>query len=108
MIALKHEPDVPFVQLRAVLFVHTMNRMLEEVILACPCAVMHSEQMQQSRLPRSGRPHDGDKLSLFDVDINAPQNVRAAGAVFEVLLYIPQRDHQSRMNLTGGSGNGGG
>ena len=43
MIALKHEADVSFVQLGAILGLQPVHRIVEELVLAGPVRVMHPE-----------------------------------------------------------------
>ena len=92
VIALKHEADVLLVQFRALLRIQTMDRLIHEVVLAGPRAVVHAEDVEQRRLAGARRPHDRDELALLDVDVHAPQHVGAADAVRVGLFDVPQRN----------------
>ena len=67
MVLLEHKADIPLVQFHAVLGLHFVNGFREEVKLALPTAVEHSKDRQQGGLACAGRPHDGDEVSLLDV-----------------------------------------
>ena len=75
VIALEHEADVLLVQLGAVLRAELVHRLIEEVVLAGPGAVVHADDVEQRRLAGARRPHDRDELALLDVDVDAPQHV---------------------------------
>ena len=93
IVALEDEADVSFIEFGAVFFVQAVNRMLEEEVFAGPGGVVHSEKVKQGGLPCPGRPHDGDELTFFDVDVDSPQNIRLGGACFITLLDVSEGDH---------------
>ena len=81
MVALKHKANVLLVQFRAFLRFHRLHGIPVELELAAPGTVVHPQNMEQRRLAGAGRPHDGEKLSLFDIDVDLPQDERLADAV---------------------------
>ncbi len=93
VIALKHEPDVLLLQRQPVFLPHRMDRLMVQLVLSAPISVMHAEDVEQSRLSRSGRPHDRDELSWLHVEIDAPKQKRLAGAGLHRFLEVTQRDH---------------
>src|SRR5258708_29691 len=95
MVALKDEPDVLIAQVAPLVLVQFVDRLIEEVILARPGAVMHADQMQQRRLPGAGRSHDGDKFAFFDFSVDAPQDEGLSNAMGVELLDVSQFDHSN-------------
>ena len=93
MIALKNESEVFLVNLVPVFFLQPMDGMIEEIILAGPRAVMHSDQVEQRRFACAGRSHDGNELSFLNVHVDAAKHERLGWTMFEVLLDIAQIDH---------------
>src|SRR5437868_13964000 len=83
MVLLEYESDVFLVQLRALLQVELMDRLLEQVVLTAPGAVEHSNDAEQRRFSRTGRPHNGYEVAFLNVDRDAPQDViaRRAGGI---------------------------
>jgi hypothetical protein len=92
MIALKNEPKVFLVKLHAIFFAELVDGMVEQMILAGPGAVVHAEQMQQSGFSRAGRAHNGNKLAVLDLDVDAAQDEGLGGTVLEIFLYVAQSD----------------
>jgi hypothetical protein len=90
VIALKDEADVLLVQFRTLFGIETMDRLIHEVVLARPCAVVHPEDMEQRRLAGARRPHDRDELAFFDIHVDAAQDVGAPDAVRVGLLDVPE------------------
>ena len=70
MIALEHEADVCPAQGLPMLGFEPMDGLVEEGVLTGPCGVVHPEDVQQGRLPRPGRAHDGHEVALRDIDRN--------------------------------------
>src|SRR5262249_43074442 len=70
VVALEDEPDVALVKGRALLRTERVDRMSEEVELARPGGVEHAEDPEEGRLARARGTHDGDELSLRDVEID--------------------------------------
>jgi len=96
VIALEHEPDVLLVEPRAILRRELVYRLIEEVVLAGPRAVVHADDVQERGLAGAGRPHDGDELAVLHIEVDAAQHVRAAGAVRVRLLDVAQADEHAR------------
>ena len=71
-----------------------MHGLIEKVILAGPCAVVHADDVEQRRLSRTRRPHDGNELPLFDIEVDPAQHVRAARAVGVGLFNIAKCDER--------------
>ena len=88
------------VQLGALLRVQPVHRLVDEVVLAGPRAVVHAEDVEQRRLAGARRPHDRDELALLDVEVDAAQDVGAADAVRVRLLDVAQRDEHLQGFLT--------
>src|ERR1700728_5341980 len=93
MIALEDEAYVLLIQLRAVFLVHLVDRLVHEIVFPGPRAVMHAEKMQQRGFTGPRGSHGGDTLAVFDVDVDAPQDVGLGGPMLEELLYIAKRNH---------------
>src|SRR5258706_13182287 len=99
MVALKDEPDVLIAQVASLVLVQFVDRLIEEVILARPGAVMHADQMQQRGLSSAGRPHDGDKFAFFDFSVDTPQDEGLSNAMSIELLDVSQFDHKIRLSV---------
>ena len=74
MILLKHETDVSLVQFDSILRSQLVYGLAEEVVLAKPVAVEHSQDRQQRGFPCARRAHDGEKVALLDVQADAAQD----------------------------------
>jgi len=94
VIALKDEAEELLVKLHPVLLVHLVDGMVHQIVLAGPITVVHAEEMQQRGFAGSRRPHDGDELAFFDVQVDAAQDVSLGGAVFEVLFNVTKLNHK--------------
>src|SRR5258706_16110473 len=94
MVALKDEPDVLIAQVASLVLVQFVDRLIEEVILARPGAVMHADQMQQRGLSGAGRSRDGDKFAFFDFSVDAPQDEGLSNAMGVELLDVSEFDHR--------------
>jgi len=81
VIALKHEADVLLVQLGSLFRIEPVDRLVHEVVLTRPRAVVHAEDVEERRLAGAGRPHDRDEFAFLDVDVHAAEHVSAADAV---------------------------
>ena len=64
VIALEDHADIALGQFGALLALHRVHGLLAKPVLACPLVVEQGEHIQQRRLPRSRRPHDGDELAF--------------------------------------------
>src|SRR5205807_2379537 len=96
VIALKHEPDVPLVQLRALLRIHGVHGLIEEVIFARPTRAVHPEDVEERRLARARGPHDRYELARFDIESDPAQHVTLHRPLWVRPLEVPERDeHQS-------------
>ena len=71
-----------------------VHRLIEEVVLAGPGAVVHADDVQQRRFAGARRAHDRDELAFLDVEVDAAQHVAAAGAVRVGLLDVAQPDER--------------
>src|SRR5262245_27422686 len=67
MIALEYKPDIFLIQLHAILGLHAMHLVAEELKFAGPCAVEHPKDTQQRRLAGARGTHDGDELTFPDL-----------------------------------------
>src|SRR5258708_39892042 len=99
MVALKDEPDVLITQVASLVLIQFVDRLIEEVILARPGAVMHADQMQQRGLPGAGRSHDGNKFAFFDFRVDAPQDESLSNTMGVELLDVSQFDHKIRLSV---------
>ena len=88
MIALKHHPDIALGEFSALLALHGVDRCSAKPVLAGPCVIEQCEDIQQGRLPRSGRPHDSDELSLLNLEVDAAQDPGLTGSAFVAALDI--------------------
>jgi hypothetical protein len=53
-----------------------MHRGFMQKIFTAPCVIVHSENMQQCRFARAGRPHHGDEVAFLDFQVDVAQNVK--------------------------------
>jgi len=60
------------------------------MVFTGPGAIVHADYVQQGGLAGAGGSHDGDKLALLDVDIDAAQHVGPGGTLLEVLFDITE------------------
>ena len=81
VITLKHEADVLLVKFRTLLRIQPMHRLVHEVVLTRPRAVVHAEDVEERRLAGAGRPHDRDEFAFLDVDVHAAEHVGPADTV---------------------------
>src|SRR5262245_5540950 len=100
MVTLENETNVFVAKLVSLVLVQFVHGLIEEVKLAAPGAVMHTDQMQQGGLPRSGWPHNGNKLALFDIDIDAPEDECLTHAVGVKLLDVSKLNHSHQVCST--------
>src|SRR5678816_595496 len=94
VITLKHETDVAVSQVCALLSVQLVNGNLIEKVFTSPRLIVHAEDMEQRRLPSAGWPHDRDKLSGFNIEIDAPQDISLGWSVRKCLFNAAQTDHE--------------
>src|ERR1700676_5274453 len=90
VIALKNEADIGFVQLVAFFDVELVDRLIEEIVFAGPSTVEHAYDAQQRGFPGAGRSHEGDKLTLLNVDVDTAKHKKFAAAGLEGLLQVSQ------------------
>src|ERR1700691_477829 len=100
VVALEHEADVLLVQLHAVLGLHLVNGMIQEVELAGPSAVQHPDDAEQRGFAAARWTHDGHKLAFLNVHLDAPQDVGPAVARFVELVQVRSSDHVILFYLT--------
>ena len=93
MIALENKAEVLLVQLVPVFLLEPVDRMIEEVILAGPVAVVHANQVQQRGFSGAGGAHDGHEFALLDVDIDSAKHERFGRSMFKILLNVAETDH---------------
>src|SRR5271157_4760851 len=89
------ESDILLVQLGALPRLHPVHLVVHKLELAGPGAVEHPQDAQKRRFPRARGSHDGDKLALFDFQVDAPQHVAPAKAAFIEFLDIAKCDHDA-------------
>src|ERR1700683_532624 len=63
MVLLEHEANVFLVQFNAAAIVQFMDSVIEQVVLALPGAVEHSNDAHQRGLSRPWGAHDGDEIA---------------------------------------------
>ena len=78
VIALEDEPDVLLLQRQPIFLPQRVHRLAVQLVFAAPIGVVHAEDVQQRRLPRTRRSHDRDELARLDVEVDAPQQERFA------------------------------
>src|SRR6266850_8508666 len=91
VIALKHEADVRFVQLVALLDVELVDGFSVEKVISRPRTIQHSKNAQQRGLARAGRPHDGHKFARLNIEIDSAQQVKFIRSGLDYFLQISQR-----------------
>src|SRR5665213_3534891 len=99
MIALEHKSDIAFVQLNTLPGIQFVDRLIGEKIFSRPAAVQHADHVQQRRFPRARRSHDRDEIALVDLDVDAPQYIRASRAGLVEALDVVELD-QWRWHLS--------
>src|SRR5579864_9368661 len=102
VIALKNESDIPVAQIAALILIQIVDRLIHEVILAGPGAVVHPDEMQQGGFARARGSHDRDELALLDIHIDAAQDERLAHAVVVELLDVSKLDHEIKYAIRDG------
>src|SRR5579883_1794476 len=70
-----------------------MDGIIEKVVFAGPGGVVHADDMQQRRFPRSGRPHDGDEFPFFHFEVHPAEHKCLCRAMLEVFLDVLKTDH---------------
>src|SRR5436190_6676026 len=85
---LKDKPNVFLIELDALPGIELVDGLPEKVELACPGAVQHSQNAEQSGFARTRRPHDSDEFPFFDFGIDPLQDKSFAWALLEVLLNV--------------------
>src|ERR1700722_6338689 len=93
VVALEHEADILLVQLDAILGLHLVNGVVEEVKLAGPGAIQHAENAEQRGFAGAGGAHNGYKLAVLDLQLDTAQHVRPAIARFVKLVQVRQSNH---------------
>src|SRR5262249_61104 len=93
VILLENKTDVALVQFDPVLRFHLVNRFPEEVELALPVAVQHSQDCQERRLARTGRAHDAAEVALLAGEVDWREKERFAWRGFVELLEITKLNH---------------
>src|SRR5205814_3001072 len=71
-----------------------VNGGLVEQIFSAPAMIVHSENVEQRRFARAGRPHHRNELALPNFDVDIAQNVKKLSVPQRVVsLKIPEPDH---------------
>jgi len=73
VITLKYHTNAAPGQVRSLLPVEFVNRLLSKPILALPIVIEQAEDIQQGGFAGTGGAHDGDELTRLDVHVNAAQ-----------------------------------
>jgi len=58
---------------------------------------VHSQNVKQCRFAGARGPHDGEKISLFHLKIDAAQNPSLRGAMLIKLFDVSQCDHPGNL-----------
>ena len=88
VVGLEDKADVLLVQLAALALIEGMYRLIEEVIGPGIGFVQHADDIEQRRLAGAGRPHDRDKLTLIDFQIDALEYEGPREATFVIAVDI--------------------
>src|ERR1044072_2489138 len=70
-----------------------MYRDIVELIFPIPCLIVHAQDMKQRRRPCRGRTHDRNKLTRFDIEIDAPQDIALRQSLRERFFNVAKTDH---------------
>jgi hypothetical protein len=90
VVALKNEPDVGFVQLIPLLYVEAMDRFAVEVVLACPRAVEHPDDAEESGLAGPRGAHKRNKFARLNFQGDAAEDVKLAATRFINFFQVSQ------------------
>ena len=90
MVALKDESNIRLVQFIPLLHIQLVYRLIEKVVLPRPRAIQHPDNAQQRRFAGPRGPHNGDELTLSNVDAHPPQQEKLVRSRLDGLLQIPQ------------------
>ena len=88
VIALENHADIALGQFATLLAFHVMDSLLAKPVLAQPLIVEQGKHIQQRGLPRSGRPHESDELTLANLQIDAAQDPGLSGRGFVAAFDI--------------------
>src|SRR4029077_192547 len=97
VVALKDEANVGFMRLVAFFDVEFVDRLIKKVVFAAPGTVEHADDAEQRGFSGAGRAHEGDELTLLNIQGDAAQNEKLAAAGLEGLLeisHLNQRFHK--------------
>jgi hypothetical protein len=97
MIALEDEAEVLLVDLVAILLFELVDGVVEKIVLAGPTGIMHADQMKERGFAGAGGSHNGNKLALLNIHIDAAEHERFRRPVFEVLFNIAEGNHSQTM-----------
>ena len=72
----------------ALLALHLVDGLFAEPVFALPLVVEQGEHIEQRRLARAGRSHDGDELTFVNVEVDAAQDPGLSGGGFVTAFDI--------------------
>ena len=76
MVVLENETDLLVPKRGAFLWLQGVNRDVVEEIFAAPGVIVHSEDVEQRRFARAGRPHDGNEVAFVHLQVDVAQDVK--------------------------------
>ena len=93
VVALKDHAHILLGELGALLALHLVHALLAEPVFALPLVIEQGEHIEQRRLARSRRTHDGDEFALTNFQINAAQDPGLSGGGFVAAFDAFELDH---------------
>ncbi len=77
----------------ALLALHLVHALLAEPVLAFPLIIEKSEHIEERRLARSRRPHNGDEFAFANFQVDAAQDPGLSGGGFVAAFDAFELDH---------------
>ena len=89
---LEHEPDLPAAHARQSVAAKARHVLAVQGVIAAAGRVQAAEDVHQGGLPAAGRPDDGDKVPVGDLQAHPAQGLHRAAPAAVDLLQIPRHD----------------
>ena len=93
MEALEHEADVSFLEFLSIARLEFVHYLSAKLILPREIGVVHAQDVEKGRFPRSGWTHDRDEFAFRDRERDVAQDVDPAGGERVRLFEVTNVDH---------------
>ena len=97
VVALEDHADALSRKVGALLAVQRVSGRLAKPVLALPAIVEQSQNIEQRRLSRSRRAHDGEEFAFADGEADAAQHPFLGVAVLVTSFNVLEFDHDSQL-----------